>query len=61
MSGGMWGGVAGGAKVVRGSTDPLQVTVEGQTVWRIEMASSESWPGTTCLTPGKNFTYRDLE
>ena len=27
----MWGGVAGGAKVVRGSTDPLQVTVEGRT------------------------------
>ena len=29
VSGGMWGGVAGGAKVVRCSDDPLQVAVEG--------------------------------
>ena len=30
VSGGVWGGVAGGAEVVRGSADPLQVTVEGR-------------------------------
>ena len=53
MSGGMWGGVAGGAKVVRGSTDPLQVTVEGQTVWRAEMASSESCQVLRAWSPGK--------
>ena len=29
VSGGMWGDVAGGAKVVRCSDDPLQVAVEG--------------------------------
>ena len=37
VSGGVWGGVAGGAKVVRGSADPLQVTVEGRTVPRTEL------------------------
>ena len=37
VSGGMWGDVAGGAKVVRGSADPLQVTVEGRTVPRTEL------------------------
>ena len=37
VSSGMWGGVAGGAEVVRGSADPLQVTVEGRTVPRTEL------------------------
>ena len=37
VSGGVWGGAAGGAKVVRGSADPLQVTVEGRTVPRTEL------------------------
>ena len=37
VSGGVWGGVAGGAEVVRGSADPLQVTVEGRTVPRTEL------------------------
>ena len=37
VSSGMWGGVAGGAEVVRGSADPLQVTVEGRTEPRTEL------------------------
>ena len=37
VSGGMWGGVAGGAKGVRGSADPLQMTVDGRKIPRTEL------------------------
>ena len=37
VSGGVWGGVAGGAEVVRGSADPLQIAVEGRTIPRTEL------------------------